>query len=163
VPLPWSGQEPPFGFSTIADQDAGAGAGADMDPVADTGSIAGAEPKAEPWLPQPKAWKDLSVETQTGDPESMLELYRATLALRRTSAQLGDGPLTWLPAPDGVLAFARGGGDGGGDGDTAPSFVCVVNLSGGPVELPVDGTVALCSGALESGMLPDDTAVWLVR
>jgi len=137
VPLPWSGQEPPFGFSTTAG-----------DPV-----------KVEPWLPQPKAWKDLSVETQTGDPGSMLELYSAALALRRESEHLGDGPLTWLPAPDGVLAFARGAAGEGTD----PSFVCVVNLSGGPVPLPVDGTIALCSGALESGMLPDDTAAWLVR
>ena len=137
VPLPWSGQEPPFGFSTTA----------------------GDAVKVEPWLPQPKAWKDLSVETQTGDPGSMLELYSAALALRRESEHLGDGPLTWLPAPDGVLAFARGAAGEGTD----PSFICVVNLSGGPVPLPIDGTIALCSGALESGMLPDDTAAWLVR
>jgi alpha-glucosidase len=136
VPLPWSGQEPPFGFSANAG--------------------AGDATKVEPWLPQPKAWKDLSVETQAGDPDSMLELYRAALALRRKSEQLGDGPLIWLPAPDGVLAFARGGG-------TDRAFVCVVNLSGRAVTLPFDGTIALCSGALESGMLPNDTAAWLVR
>jgi alpha-glucosidase len=120
---------------------------------------AAGEAKVEPWLPQPRAWKGLSVETQTGDPDSMLELYRAALALRRKSALLGDGPLTWLSAPDGVLAFARDAGQAGAEA----SFVCVVNLSGGPVPLPVDGTIALCSGALESGMLPNDTAAWLVR
>lgn len=136
VPLPWSGQEPPFGFSAQPSQGAAI---------------------REPWLPQPKAWKDLTVEKQTGDPDSMLELYRAALALRRASAQLGDGTLTWLPAPDGVLAFARD------RKDAEPSFVCVVNLSGRPVELPVDGKVALCSGRLESGLLPDDTAAWLIR
>ena len=158
VPLPWSGQEPPFGFSPDAPE--------------------GGSAAAEPWLPQPKAWKDLTVEAQTGDPDSMLELYRAALALRRKSTQLGDGSLTWLPAPAGVLAFGRvasagvsavgGGGAGGGrsavgSGSADPSFVCVVNLSGDAVDLPVDGTVVLSSGTLESGMLPNDTAVWLVR
>jgi alpha-glucosidase len=129
VPLPWSGQEPPFGF------------------VAGTG---GAD--VEPWLPQPKAWKDLTVEAQTGDPGSMLELHRAALAVRRSTAALGDGDLEWCPAPPGVLAFARG-----------TSFVCVVNLSSSPVALPVAGSVVLCSGDMDAGLLPTDTAAWIVR
>jgi len=135
VPLPWSGQEPPFGFS------------ADPEP-AGLGS--------EPWLPQPKTWKDLTVEAQCGDPASMLGLYRAALARRRAEPALGDGSsdgdLTWRPTPDGVLAFDRG-----------PSFTCVVNLSQDSVELPAEGSVALCSGALQDGLLPPDTAVWISR
>ncbi|MBS2965530.1 glycoside hydrolase family 13 protein [Actinocrinis puniceicyclus] len=138
VPLPWSGQDPPFGFSAHAGQAPDA-----------RGAAA-----AEPWLPQPQGWKELTVEAQTGAPGSMLELYRAALALRRKSPQLGDGPLTWLPAPDGVLAFGRG---------ADASFACVVNVSGAPVALPVAGTPVLCSGALESGLLLNDTAVWLAR
>ena len=43
VPLPWSGTEPPFGFSP-----------------------AGAA--AEPWLPQPKEWRDLTVAAESGQP-----------------------------------------------------------------------------------------------
>jgi alpha-glucosidase len=130
VPIPWSGRTPPFGFVAEAAGDAG----------------------AEPWLPQPEAWKTLTVEAQTGDPGSMLELYRAALAFRRASPVLGDGGLEWLPAPDGVLAFGRGS-----------LFACVVNLSGGAVALPVEGTVVLCSGELESGLLPVDTAAWILR
>jgi alpha-glucosidase len=130
VPIPWSGQEPPFGFIAEAVADAG----------------------AEPWLPQPQAWKALTVEAEGGDPNSMLELYRAALAFRRLSDALGDGAIEWLPAPDGVLAFAR-----------EPGFACVVNLSSEPVALPVDGAVALCSGMLEDGLLPSDTAAWLER
>jgi alpha-glucosidase len=125
VPLPWSGQEPPFGFSP--------------------------PDSAEPWLPQPAAWKELTAEAENGDPGSMLGLYRAALAFRRKASQLGDGGLAWRAAPDGVLAFDREAG-----------FSCVVNLSGGPVELPVDGSVALSSGPLEAGLLPPDTAAWLV-
>jgi alpha-glucosidase len=121
VPLPWSGVEPPFGFTT-----------------------------ANPWLPQPGAWKDLTVEAQTGDPHSMLELYRSALRIRGTHAALGDGDLRWLDAPDGVLAFARD-----------PGFACVVNLSVTPVELPPHESVLLSSRQLEGTTLPPDTAAWL--
>jgi alpha-glucosidase len=82
VPLPWSGDEPPFGFSP---------------PGA----------AAAPWLPQPDIWKDRTVQAQLGDPTSMLELYRAALRTRRAEAALGDGPMRWLPSAPGVLAFAR--------------------------------------------------------
>ncbi|MEU6410609.1 glycoside hydrolase family 13 protein [Microbispora sp. NPDC046933] len=54
VPLPWSGEEPPFGYST-----------------------------GEPWLPQPAGWRDLTVEAQQADSGSMLCLYRSALRLRR--------------------------------------------------------------------------------
>ena len=125
VPIPWAGVEPPFGFSP----DAAA---------------------VSPWLPQPAAWKDLTAESQAGDPRSMLELYRSALTLRRAEPVLGDGPMEWLDAPAGVLAFSRGDG-----------FACVVNFTAGPVELPVAGEVVLASGELEAGLLPADTAAWL--
>ena len=72
----------------------------------------------------PPHWADLTVEAQEADPDSMLHLYRAALAIRRAEPGLGDGPMTWLDAPDDVLAFARG------------ELVCVVNLGGEPVALP---------------------------
>ncbi|MEV7267711.1 glycoside hydrolase family 13 protein [Micromonospora aurantiaca] len=125
VPLPWQGDTPPFGFSP--------------DGAA-----------AAPWLPQPADWKDRTVRAQTGDPHSMLELYRAALALRRAEPALGDGTLTWLPAPDGVLAFAR-----------EPGFTCLVNLGDAAVPLPGHDRLLLASGPLDDDRLPPDTAVWL--
>jgi alpha-glucosidase len=124
VPLPWAGLEPPFGFSPLG-------------------------ATAPPWLPQPKEWRELTVELQAGDPDSMLELYRAALRLRRAEPALGDGRLHWLPAPAGVLAFGRGG------------LSCVANLSPAPVALPAHTAVLLASGPLDDGLLPPDTAVWL--
>jgi alpha-glucosidase len=124
VPLPWSGVEPPFGFSP---------------PGA----------SAQPWLPQPKEWRDLTVEAESGDPGSMLELYRAALRVRRT--WLGTS-MTWLPASDGVLAF-----------DRADAVRCVVNLSATPAALPEHSTVLLASAPLPDGLLPPDTAVWLKK
>ncbi len=125
VPLPWSGDASPFGFS----------------PQAAVG---------EPWLPQPAAWRDFTAEVQAGDPTSMLELYRTALAIRHAEAGLGDGPMSWLEAPDGVLSFRRPGG-----------FVCFVNLSGIPVALPEHQEILLRSGPLVAGLLPTDSAVWL--
>lgn len=126
VPLPWSGEAPPFGFSPD-------------------------DAAAPPWLPQPADWKDRTVHAQTGDPHSMLELYRTAIALRRAEPALGDGTLTWLPAPDQVLAFARGA-----------DFACVVNFSAEPVPLPAHERVLLASGPLEEQtLLPGDTAAWL--
>ena len=81
VPLPWSGEAPPYGFSP--------------------------EGSSAPWLPQPRTWAGLSVAAQGGDDTSMLTLYRRALALRRRTEALGDGTLRWLDAPENVLAFAR--------------------------------------------------------
>ncbi|GAA1373231.1 glycoside hydrolase family 13 protein [Streptomyces beijiangensis] len=108
-------------------------------------------PAAEPWLPQPEGWAGYAAELQAADPTSMLNLYRTALQLRRGGAGFGDGPMRWLPAAPGVLAFSRPGG-----------LVCVVNLAGESAELPGHRTVLLSSGPLDgAGHLPQDTAVWL--
>jgi alpha-glucosidase len=124
VPLPWAGGESPFAFSP---------------PGA----------AAPPWLPQPKEWRDLTVDAQTGDAGSMLELYRSALRIRRAEPALGDGSMSWLDAPDGVLAFDRG------------DVQCVVNLSSRPTRLPAHAELLLASSSLNDGLLPPDCAVWL--
>ncbi len=128
VPIPWSGEATPFGFSP---EDA----------------------SAPPWLPQPPAWRELTVEAQTGDESSMLELYRRALGLRHAQPALGDGALRWLDVPEGALAFARD-----------PGFECLVNLvvTGEPVPLPAGAVVLLASAPLtDDGRVSGDTAVWL--
>ena len=133
VPLPWSGTEPPFGFSP-----------------------AGAE--SQPWLPQPKEWRDLTVAAESANPDSMLRLYRAALRIRRAEPGFGETPLTWQPSADGVLAFDRHGADGLAVGATVR---CVANLSAAPVPLPKNAEVLLASGPVYGGVLPPDTSVWL--
>jgi alpha-glucosidase len=82
VPLPWSGDAPPFGFSPDG---------------------------TATWLPQPASWRRLTVASQEADPASTLHLYRTALRLRRELADLGDGPLEWIEVADpDVLAFRRG-------------------------------------------------------
>jgi alpha-glucosidase len=55
VPMPWSGEHPPFGFSDGRSS----------------------------WLPMPADWAVLTVQSQAANPSSTLSLYRAALALRR--------------------------------------------------------------------------------
>jgi alpha-glucosidase len=142
VPLPWSGTEPPFGFSP-----------------------AGAA--AEPWLPQPKEWRDLTVSAESVDPDSMLLLYREALRIRRAESALsapGDGSMSWLPGGSRMLVFDRfassGAGSGSGSGSGA-GVRCVANLSDEPVRLPLDAVVLLASEVLTDGVLPPDTTAWL--
>ncbi len=142
VPLPWSGTEPPFGFSP-------AGAGSD------------------PWLPQPKEWRDLTVAAEAANPDSMLRLYRAALRIRRAEPAFAETPLTWQPSPDGVLTFDRHGagglaaGEAGEAGEADATVRCIANLSAGPVPLPPNAAVLLASGPVYGGVLPPDTSVWL--
>ena len=126
VPLPWSGTRPPYGFSP-------------------EGSV------ADPWLPQPDDWAGLTAEAETGDPGSMLELYREALRLRRLTPALGGGPLTWLDLPEGVLGFTRD-----------PGFACVVNVTGAHVAMPEGYDILLTSDDLDAeGRLPAATSAWL--
>jgi alpha-glucosidase len=125
VPLPWAGTSEPFGFSP-----------------------AGAT--SPPWLPQPADWAARTVEAQSGVPDSVLELYRAALRLRRAEPALGAGRMSWVPAAPGVLHFTR-----------EPGFACLVNLSAEAVEVPAGTEVLLASAPLAAGAVPVDAAVWL--
>ncbi|MDX6354598.1 MAG: alpha-glucosidase, partial [Streptomyces sp.] len=148
VPIPWSGAEAPYGFGPV--------------------------PGGPSWLPQPKTWAELSVEAQTGDPDSTLELYRSALALRREHPALGAGTaLTWLDTPAGVLAFHRTEADDAAARTrlTGAGFVCTVNLTAAPVTLAAPGRPLLSSeaetvrtadtgGAGGQVTVPADTTVW---
>ena len=59
-------------------------------PWTSTGPSLGFSPSGESWLPIPEHWATTSVEAQTDDPESMLELTRRVLRLRR--AELAAEP-----------------------------------------------------------------------
>ena len=121
VPLPWSGQEPPYGFAPAG---------------------------ASPWLPQPVGWGRFTVESQLADPDSILNLVRAALRLRRQ--HLTGTEFEWLDAPDGVLRFRR-----------RDDVVCIVNLSGQPLAVEPHDTILLASAPVVGGTLPHDATAWL--
>ena len=120
IPLPWSGTQPPFGFTT---------------------------PDGKPWLPQPPQWSEFTAEAETGREDSMLNLYRAALRIRRTRITAHDAPLGWIQATPNVLAFDRG-----------HQLRCTINLSGQPC--PISGHVLIASQSIPPGQLPADAAAW---
>jgi alpha-glucosidase len=134
VPLPWSGDEPPFGFGPPG-----------------SGST--------PWLPQPVEWASLTAERQASDPHSMLSLYRDALRIRKT---VGDAPLAWilvgLGAGGDVLAFRRGPGFAcvvnlGEEPVDPPAELAMPGAR-----------VLLASGPLDAdGRIAGSTAVWFGR
>jgi alpha-glucosidase len=131
VPLPWSGTEPPYGFSPAG---------------------------VATWLPQPDGWAPLTVAAQQDDPGSMLALYRTALGWRARRPDLGaTGPeaaFSWLDLGPDVIAFHRGArflsitnfGD-------VPVDLSSDELAG--------WTALLASDLAEGGLLPADTTVWL--
>ncbi len=119
VPLPWSGTTPPFGFTTASST----------------------------WLPMPADWAPSTVAAQQADPASTLQLYRATVALRRTLPDLQGRDYQAVDAPAGCLAYRRGG--------------LTVLLNAGDAAVPLPGGEVVHASAPVRAELPPDAAVWL--
>ena len=66
VPMPWSGEDSPFGFTS-----------------------------GKPWLPLQSNWREFTVENELKNPDSSLNLYRAALKIRKEYLK-GSGEITWL-------------------------------------------------------------------
>ena len=129
VPLPWSGSVPPYGFTDRTD--------------------------AQLWLPQPGGWASATIEAQDIDPMSTLNLYRASLALRKSHPGLASGEFAFIEIDDpGLLAFQRGA-----------DVVVIANTHPHWVESPRSGMVLLASGPIEVGdnglRIGPDTTIWL--
>ncbi len=116
VPMPWSGHQPPYGFTT-----------------------------GEPWLPMPPNWGPKAVSAQQADPQSLLALYRATIAARRG---LPTDGMEWVEDEPEVLRFRRG------------AVEIIANLGPTPVPVP-QGEVLVASAELVDGAVPTDAAVWV--
>ena len=81
TPMQWSGTAPNAGFTT-----------------------------GTPWLRLGGDWEHRNVESQAGDPASMLALYRRLIALRRREPALHEGTHEPLEAGTDVMAYARSAG-----------------------------------------------------
>lgn len=126
VPLPWVGQRSPFGFTA-----------------------------GRPWLPIPEEWASLTIEKQSGDARSSLELYRSAIALRKIVTGAGSD-FIWKRTPDqsGVISYQRG------------SIEISLNTSDQDITLPAGGEILLSShpslplanGAIQ---LPSRGCIWV--
>lgn len=132
VPLSWSGDRSPFGFSP-----------------------AGA---TSPWLPQPQFWAELTVEKQDHTEHSMLSFYRALIELRRSHPALGSGRLVSISTPEQAEADQVIRVHLAASGATSKAEVAVVvNFGSDAVRLPA-GQLMLSSAPLIDEALPADSA-----
>ena len=85
VPIPWEGDQPPYGFSTTDDT----------------------------WLPMPDGWSRLTVAAQRDDPVSTLSLYRAAIEIRQSWPASDSLAIVWDDDldRDGNLGFRRKGSE----------------------------------------------------
>lgn len=80
VPIPWSGDTPPYGFGDTADT----------------------------WLPMPEGWSDLTVAAEDVDPSSTLNQYRSMLRTRHEVPALVSGALHVEVLEGHLLVVGRG-------------------------------------------------------
>jgi alpha-glucosidase len=132
VPLPWSGENPPFGFTT-----------------------------GKPWLPLNQSWSALTIEKESTNPDSVLNLYRKALSLR-AQFLAGSGEIQWLESPlhgtksSELLGFKRG------------AISVFMNLSHNDLVFDFSGQVLLSStnGSLnlnDNSVIPACSTVWILN
>jgi alpha-glucosidase len=97
----------------------------------------------DPWLPWPPEADVRNMAALRDDAGSILHLYRRLLGARAGSKALQLGELTWVDAPDGVVAWRRSTG--------GESYVVAVNMGAEDATLDVAGTVLVTSDGVGEG------------
>jgi alpha-glucosidase len=97
------------------------------------GPQAGFSTNPKTWLPIPSSYKSINVQTESADPNSLLNWYKTLIALRRSDVALHDGDMRMLNTDDlNILSFVR----------TAPlgeMVATAMNMSGKPQSVSFDG------------------------
>jgi alpha-glucosidase len=106
TPIPWSAAAPNAGFSN-----------------------------GTPWLPVKPNHAMFAVDQQVGDPDSVLNYYRALITWRRGQPALLTGEIEFLDLPEPILGFRRTL-----DGST---MLCLFNLSAAAREIMLEGDAEL--------------------
>jgi alpha-glucosidase len=130
VPLPWNGDNAPFGFTS-----------------------------ATPWLPMQESWKELTVDKQSADPKSSLNLYKNALNLRAEHL-VNNGDIEWIESPmhgstnQSLLAYRRG------------DISVFMNLGDLAVEVEITGKVLIVSAGIPDGRdgkitIPPVSTLWV--
>jgi alpha-glucosidase len=92
----------------------------------DANSQAGFSANPHTWLPVTANYKTVNVASETADPHSLLNWYRALIKLRRTNAALRAGRTVMLDRSNShVLSYVRVAADGG-------TILVALNLSAEP-------------------------------
>lgn len=110
--------------------------------------------KGEPWLSANGNFKDINVEKQLPDINSVLSFYKKMISLRNKSNALKSGEFHEIYRKSGVYAFMRT--DGG------EHLISVINLTGKTRKCPVSGKTVISNyGKAEAGktLLPYEAFV----
>ena len=127
-------------------------------PMVWDGSANGGFSTGVPWLPVKPPQLARNVAAQASQAGSVLQHYREVLAFRSTTPALVTGKGRFHDAPDPVLAFTRGEGDG--------EVLCLFNLGVEPREMQLTGApvmVGPCLASLAGGVisLPGNGWAWV--
>ena len=98
--------------------------------------------EATPWLPLGADHADHAVDVQAGDANSLLEVTKRLLALRRAHPALHHGSIKVLAATDSLLAFERA--------EAGQRLLCVFNMGHAPLDYDPEGAwqvIAAVGGA----------------
>ncbi|MBD2763845.1 glycoside hydrolase family 13 protein [Kocuria sp. cx-455] len=114
----------------------------------------------DPWLPQPASFENITVDHQLGNPQSVLNLYKNALRIRRELG-LGRAEFAWDPLSERgsqVLAYRL-------TTEAGETILVAANAGDEAVEIPElsSGELLLTSGqsAAMAGKLAVDHAVWI--
>ncbi len=118
------------------------------------GPQAGFSTDPNTWLPIPANYKQINVQTETADPNSLLRWYEQLIALRRSNPALHDGGILMLNRDDGdVLAWVR----------TAPAgakpVVVAMNMSASPKTVTLNLTDAGVQGTVAHTLAASDPSL----
>jgi alpha-glucosidase len=98
---------------------------------------------SEPWLPIAADYRSVNVAAQRADAKSMLSLYRALIALRRSEPALSIGSYRTLFATNRVLAYERKA--------DARAIRIALNMSGQSEDIDLRGRVLISTSREREG------------
>ena len=118
------------------------------------GPQAGFSSDPQTWLPIPASYTQINVQTETADPNSLLNWYRTLAELRKTNPALHNGGIAMLNRDDqDVLAWVR----------TAPAgtkpVVCAMNMSSSPKTISLNLTEAGVQGSHAHTLAASDNSL----
>ena len=122
------------------------------------GPQAGFSTNPKTWLPVAPNYKTVNVETETADPDSLLNWYKQLISLRASTPALLDGSMTMLnPEDHNVFAYLR----------TAPGnserVIIAVNMSASPQTVSFAANEELSSTRAVRTLAASDPALRSIR
>jgi len=122
------------------------------------GPQAGFSTNPQTWLPVAPNYKTINVETESADPNSLLNWYKKLIALRRENSALRDGAEVMIDKDDAnVLSYIRATADG------KAAVVVAVNMSAEPRTVTLDLKEAGVEGSTVRTLASSDASLEPVK